>query len=47
MSCGILVPQPGTEPVPPAVEVWDLNQWTAGKPLDFLRFDSHRTIGNI
>ena len=28
-SCGILVPQPGIEPVPPAVEVHSLNHWTA------------------
>ena len=32
-ACGILVPQPGTEPVPPAVEVQSLNHWTAGKSL--------------
>ena len=25
---GILVPQPGIEPVPPAVEAWSLNHWT-------------------
>ena len=28
-ACEILVPQPGTEPVPPAVEEWSLNHWTA------------------
>ena len=28
MACRILVPQPGIEPVPPAVEVWSLNHWT-------------------
>ena len=27
-ACGILVPQPGTEPVPPAVEAQSLNHWT-------------------
>ena len=27
----ILVPGPGIKPVPPAMEVWSLNQWTAGK----------------
>ena len=26
---GILVPQLGIEPVPPAVEAWSLNHWTA------------------
>ena len=28
-ACGILVPQPGIEPVPPAVEAWSPNHWTA------------------
>ena len=26
---GILIPQPGIEPVPPALKVWRLNHWTA------------------
>ena len=28
-ACGILVPRPGIEPTPPAVEAWNLNHWTA------------------
>ena len=28
-ACGILVPQPGMQAVPPAVGVWSLNHWTA------------------
>ena len=28
-ACGILVPQPGIEPVPPAVEAQSLNHWTS------------------
>ena len=28
-ACGILVPQPGIEPMPPAVEVQSPNHWTA------------------
>ena len=28
MACGILVPQPGIEPMPPALEVQSLNHWT-------------------
>ena len=28
-SCRILVPRPGIEPAPPAVEAWSLNHWTA------------------
>ena len=27
-SCGILVPQPGVEPVHPAVKALSLNHWT-------------------
>ena len=29
MACGILVPQPGIEPVPPELEAQRLNPWTA------------------
>ena len=28
-ACGILVPQPGIEPVPPPVGAWSPNHWTA------------------
>ena len=28
MACKMLVPQPGMEPMPPAVEMWSLNHWT-------------------
>ena len=28
VACGILVPQPGIKPVPPAVEARSLNHWT-------------------
>ena len=28
MACGLLVPQPGIEPVFPALEVQNLNHWT-------------------
>ena len=30
-ACWILVPQPGVEPVPPAVEAWSLSHWTASR----------------
>ena len=33
VACRILVPQPGIQLVPPAVEVWSLNQWTATEVL--------------
>ena len=35
---GILVPQPGIEPAPPAVEVWSPNNWTAREVLFFFFF---------
>ena len=42
MACRILVPQPGIEPLPPAVEVWSLNHWTTREVLselfDFVNF---------
>ena len=31
MECGILVPQPGIEPTPPAVEAQSLNHWTTSE----------------
>ena len=31
MACGILVPQPGIEPAPPALEGWILNHCTTRK----------------
>ena len=31
VAYGILVPQPGIEPMPPALKVWSLNHWTAGE----------------
>ena len=34
-SCGILVPQPGIEPLPPALEAWHLNHWTIEKSLGY------------
>ena len=33
VACGILVPQPGIEPVFPAVEAWSLNHWTVREIL--------------
>ena len=32
-ACGILVPQPGIEAMPPALEVWSLNHWTTREVL--------------
>ena len=36
VACGILVPWPGIKPVPPAVEVWSPNHWTAREVPRFL-----------
>ena len=33
VACGILVPWPGIESVPPAVEAWSPNHWTAREVL--------------
>ena len=38
MVRGILVPWSGIEPVPPALEAWSLNHWTASKVLLFFLF---------
>ena len=38
MACGILVAQPGIEPMSPALEVWSLNQWTAGEAPNSFSF---------
>ena len=39
MACGILVPRPGIEPVPPMVEAQSPNHWTDRKVpnIDFLK----------
>ena len=35
---GILVPQPGIEPAPPAVKAWSLNHWTSREVPDMYWF---------
>lgn len=36
VAYGTLVPQPGIELTPPALEAWSLNHWTSGEvPKDF------------
>ena len=40
MAYGILVPLSGIEPVPPAVEAWNLNHWTS-KEVPLLAFLIH------
>ena len=30
-ACGILVPQPGVELLPPTVRAWNSNHWTTGE----------------
>ena len=47
-SCGILVPQPGTEPVPLVLEAWNLNYWTTGEVLVGSPTDSRlETMANL
>ena len=41
-QCGILVPWPGTEPVPSAVEAQSLNHWTTQKTLTSLKMGSQK-----
>ena len=38
----ILVPQQGVEPMPPAVEVWSLNHWTAKEFPHVHTLSSHK-----
>lgn len=38
MASGILVPQPGTESVPPEIEVQSLNHWDAKEVPNFNAF---------
>ena len=40
VACGILVPPPGMEPVPPVVKVQSLNHWTTREVLDLSLLDS-------
>ena len=49
MSCVILVPQPGIEPMLPAVEVQILNHWTTrGVPIDwFLSGSTEKPLKNV
>ena len=48
-ACGILVPQPGMEPMPPAVEAPNLNHWTAREvpPRDLLESFSVTSLETV
>ena len=46
----ILVPQPGMEPTPPALDVWSLNHWTVKEVPSLCVFEmlkSHTLINLI
>ena len=43
-ACGILAPPQGVEPVPPAVEVWSLNHWTAREFPHVHTLTSHEKV---
>ena len=40
MACGILVPQPGVEPMSPTVEAQSHNHWTAREVLSTRNFEN-------
>ena len=45
VACGILVLQPGIKPVPPRVEVWNINHWiTREVPKMFFKCPLHMQI---
>ena len=46
MACGILVPCPGMEPTPPAVEVWSRNHLTTRQSLLYTLFLLPLTTGS-
>ena len=47
-ACGILVPQPGTEPVPLVLVAWNLNYWATGEVLARSTTDSRlETMANF
>ena len=39
-ACEILAPQPGIKPVPIPLEIWSLNPWTGGTPLQYSCLES-------
>ena len=43
VACSILVPQPGIEPVPPAVEAQSLNPWTTREVPGKVLLMNHRS----
>ena len=46
--CKMLLPWPGTEPVPPPLGVWSLNHWTAREaPRRNVVFSAHHTRRNV
>ena len=48
MACGILVPPPGIDPVPPAMEAWSSNHWTTREsPRDQLLAACENRLLNV
>ena len=37
-ACGVLVPQPGIEPAPPALEAQSFNHWTTREVSECISF---------
>ena len=40
MAHGILLPRPGIEPTPPALEAWGLNDWTTREVPPIITLDT-------
>ena len=38
VACGILIPQPGIEPMPSAVKAWSPNHWTSREVSQLIHF---------
>ena len=45
-SMRILVPQPGIDPVPPALEAQSLNHWTTGEVLEVVTSEWRKRRGD-
>ena len=46
MACGILVPGPGMEPTPPALEAWGINHWLTRKSNKMIILKQPHEQGN-
>ena len=47
MACGVLVPRPGIKAMPPAVEAWSPNHWTAWESPFMIILDFEGNVSSI